>query len=137
MGKHLRPADVDVIVGLLDGWKGLLTWDLLCAACERSIGTKPARQTLAKSHAIKIAFNVSKRRISEGGSHLSIPGNLKIAAERITRLEAELRRLEESNQLLLQRFVIWQYNAYTFGMTDHELDSALPAIDRDSTDAGG
>jgi hypothetical protein len=128
---------MDVIVGLLDGWNGPLTWDLLCAACERSIGTKPARQTLAKSHEIKIAFNVSKKRISKADSHLPVPGNLKMAAERIVRLEAEVRRLEESNQLLLQRFVVWQYNAYTFGMTDRELDSDLPAIDRDSTDVGG
>lgn len=134
MARHLRPGDIEVIVRLLDGWKEPLTWSDLCDACLRAVGMKPSRQTLAKNMVVKSAFDTAKERIRKGVDLPAAPSSLKVAAERISRLEVEVKRLQELNRRLYQRFIVWQYNAYARGMTDRELDRELPAIDREPSD---
>ena len=62
MSRHLNEHDIERIVELLDGWKGKLTWELLCDACERTINTRPTRQTLAKFQRIAGAYKAVKER---------------------------------------------------------------------------
>lgn len=134
MGRHLKLSDVEGVVNLLDGWSGKLTWGLLSAACGRRLGLQPTRQTLARCEPIRTAFKVAKDRIGGGGEVRPAPMSLRIACDRIQRVEAELSRVVEINRQLIERFVIWQYNAYTFGMTDRDLDKELPKIDRGATE---
>lgn len=58
---------------------------------------------------------------------------MKVAAERIVRLERENERLKRENAGLLQQLVVWQYNAHIHGFSLQTLDKGLPIIDRSLT----
>lgn len=133
MARHLNEHDIERIVELLDGWKGKLTWKLLCDACERTINIRPTRQTLAKFQRIVGAYKAVKESGREEVEALSIPPVLSIAAQRIERLTRENERLKRENTELLEQFVVWQYNAHAKGLTEHDLNQVLPGIDRGQT----
>lgn len=131
MARHLRDIDILRLVELLDGWKGPLTWETLCEASLPVIGVSPTRQTLSRIARIQEAFAAAKARIREGdGEKRKLPHSIKLAADRITRLENENARLSRENAALLEQFVVWQYNAYVKGMTQAELSRPLPTVDR-------
>jgi len=134
LAKHLTDADVECIIEILDGWKEKLNWEFLCDACLPVIGTKPVRQTLMKFARIKNAFIATKKRLKAGIPKLAAPPSMRVAIERIARLERENERLKRENIELLQQFVVWQYNAHIHNLSDHELRKALPRIDRGQTD---
>lgn len=134
MAKHLSDADVERIVEILDGWRDKLGWEALCDICFPVIGTKPARQTLMKFVRIKSAFIAAKKRIREGVRQIPSPPAMRVAIERIARLERENERLKRENSELLQQFVVWQYNAHIHGLSDRDLGKALPKIDRGQTE---
>lgn len=135
MAKHLSPKDLDMIVGLIDGWEGKLAWDALCDAIEPLIGSRPTRQTLNSHEKIKSAFTHQKARLKSGFVSTKRPASLSIAEQRIRRLEAENHRLECENERLLERFMRWQYNAHKFNVSADKLDAPLPFVDRDSSEA--
>jgi hypothetical protein len=134
LAKHLTDKDIERIIGILDGWKDKLSWEALCDACIPVIGSKPARQTLIKFVRITNAFNACKKRLKEDVPELRAPASMRVAIERIIRLERENERLKRENTELLQQFVVWQYNAHIRGLSNHELNKALPGIDRGQTD---
>lgn len=133
MAKHLSDRDVEQIVEILDGWRGDLTWAALCEACKPRIGVAPARQTLYRFSRIKHAYQTAKDRIRNAGSEVKSLPSMRVATERIARLENENARLKDENRRLLEQFVVWQYNAHVRGMSDHDLNRALPSIDRGNT----
>ncbi|GLX87482.1 MAG: hypothetical protein RSG92_16445 [Pseudomonas sp.] len=135
MAKHLSPKDLDMIVGLIDGWEGKLAWEALCDAIEPLIGSRPTRQTLNSHEKIKSAFTHQKARLKSGFVSTKRPASLSIAEQRIRRLEAENHRLERENERLLERFMRWQYNAHKFNVSADKLDAPLPFVDRDSSEA--
>lgn len=59
---------------------------------------------------------------------------MRVAIERIVRLELENECLKRENAELLQQLVVWQYIAHIRGLSDLELNKALPGIDRGKTD---
>jgi len=134
MGKHLSDRDIDKVVGVLDGWRDELTWELLCSACHSVIGTTPVRQTLYRIERIRHAYLAAKERVRHSAGNLPIPASLRIAAERIARLESENQRLKREQAALLHQFVVWQYNAHVKGLTNVDLNRALPTIDRGKTE---
>jgi len=134
MAKHLNDKDIERIVELLDGWSNKLTWDALCEACRPVVGVAPVRQTLYRSARIRYSYKQTKDRLRDESSELKVPPTLKAAAERISRLENENSRLKHENDLLLEQFVVWQYNAYIHGLTDRDLNKPLPAIDLGRTE---
>ncbi|MDI3400236.1 hypothetical protein QLG12_18655 [Pseudomonas sp. V88_4] len=135
MAKHLSPKDLDMIVGLIDGWEGKLAWEALCDAIEPLVGSRPTRQTLNSHEKIKSAFTHQKARLKSGFVSTKRPASLSIAEQRIRRLEAENHRLERENERLLERFMRWQYNAHKFNVSADKLDAPLPFVDRDSSEA--
>lgn len=135
MAKHLSPKDLDMIVGLIDGWEGKLAWEALCDAIEPLMGSRPTRQTLNSHEKIKSAFTHQKARLKSGFVSTKRPASLSIAEQRIRRLEAENHRLERENERLLERFMRWQYNAHKFNVSAEKLDAPLPFVDRDSSEA--
>ncbi|MBX8540402.1 hypothetical protein K5D51_11070 [Pseudomonas cichorii] len=136
MAKHLTKRDIDLLVGLIDGWDGKLTWDALCDEAEGLIGTRPTRQTLNAHPRIKSAFSDKKTQLRVGFKPTKRPQSLAIAEQRIHRLESENQRLKAENNRLLERFVRWQYNALKRGLSQVVLDDPLPEIDRDSAEKG-
>ncbi|MDE2420850.1 MAG: hypothetical protein KGO49_06685 [Gammaproteobacteria bacterium] len=133
MAKHLTDRDIEHIVKLLDGWQDKLTWDVLCEACAPVIGTHPVRQTLMKITRVKDAFDACKKRLSGEMAEIAPLPSMKIAIERISRLERENERLKRENNKLLEQFAVWQYNAHNKRLNNHDLNKALPTIDRGQT----
>jgi hypothetical protein len=56
---------------------------------------------------------------------------LRVASERIARLEAENQRLAAENNALLEQFARWAYNAHTRNLAKEFLNNPLPAVDRE------
>lgn len=133
MAKHLTQLDIEAILGTLDGWQGKLTWDSLCDAVVKHIGKRPTRQSLNSNKQIKLAFQNKKSRLKGAPEDTKIPPSLAIAGQRIKRLEEENSRLRTENLRLLEKYIIWQYNAYRHGLPEEKLNMPLPAIDRDSS----
>lgn len=135
MARHLNSNDVKRIIGLIDGWSGKLTWDLLCEKIEEALGCRKTRQTLNANAPIKEAFTHKKERLKNQIVGLKIPASLGIAAQRIQRLEEENARLQKENDRLNIKFLVWQSNAYRHrSLTKDQLDAPLPAVDRDSSE---
>lgn len=137
MAQHLTDQDIENIVEILDYWspKEKLTWDRLCNAIEQQLELipSPTRQTLQKYIRIKNAFDLGKkspvaRRIASENRD-KLPASLKIAQDRINKLEAKANRLAKENSMLLEQFVTWQYNAYKYGVSIEKLNEPLPKKD--------
>lgn len=133
MAQHLTDQNIEDIVEILDYWSPSekLTWDRLCIAIEAQLELVPAptRQTLQKYSRIKNAYDLGKksptaRRILEQKKQ-KLPASLKIAQEKIDALEFKNERLEKENSMLLEQFVVWQYNAYKYGVSIEKLNEPL------------
>jgi len=134
MSSHLSDQDVEIIVGILDGWSGRLTWNTLIDAIEVNLGQRYTRQALSNHDRIQRAFSVRKRNLSKGSAiplHLSL--EMQKALERIERLTAENERLEAEINAIREQFARWAYNASTKGLNEVFLNRPLPPIDRERT----
>lgn len=131
MSAHLSIADVGMVVGMLDGWVGKLSWASLVNAIQLRLGTRYSRQALDRHWQIKNAFQAAKARLVAGDSK-PVRGSVESIAlqQRVSRLEAEVARLKRENAALVERFHVWAYNAHSRGMTEAQLDRPLPGIDR-------
>lgn len=130
MAKHLSENDINKILNLIDSWQGKLTWDSLCDKSKILVGKRPTRQSLNSNKKIKNAFTNKKKLLKTEEPQLSMPPSLKIAGQRIKKLEEENKRLKNENQNLLEQFTIWQYNAYRHNLTEKDLNNPLPPVDR-------
>jgi len=135
---NLNDESIEVIVGILDGWVGKLSWVALIEAIHRRMHARYTRQALHKHERIRGAFGLRKEAMAEvrrtGGPDSDSP-ELRAALQRIARLQAENARLEAENQRLLEQFARWAYNAHTRGLDNEFLSRPLPAVNRDQTDA--
>ena len=94
--KNLTDGAIKLIVEILDGWTGKLSWQLVLDAIERSTAQRYTRQALHKHTRILAAFVITKRRLKNqtvGVKTVSSP-ELQIALDRISRLNAEKQRFE-------------------------------------------
>ena len=135
---NLDDESIAVIVGILDGWVGKLSWAALIEAIQWRMHARYTRQALHKHERIRSAFSQRKETVVEvrrtGGSNSDSP-ELQAALQRIARLEAENVRFEAENQRLLEQFARWAYNAHTRGLDKEFLNRPLPAVNRDQTDS--
>jgi hypothetical protein len=135
LAKHLTKHDIQAILNIILGFnEEKLTWEYVCDAAEKVVGKKPTRQSLYSNKAIREAYVARKKGLKVKEPTKPKPSSLKIAADRISRLENEVEILKRKNDALLEQFVIWQYNVYKHGLKDHQLNQPLPRIDRDITD---
>ncbi|GGP26761.1 hypothetical protein [Silvimonas amylolytica] len=135
--KNLNDEIINLVTGLLDGWSGKITWDLLIDAIEVRLRTRYTRQALHAHARIKLAYQTTKDRLADSPK-VAEPLKLSEAevvaqTERLKRLEAENRRLQLENERLLEQFVTWVYNAHLKGLTKEFLGRPLPSIDRSVT----
>ena len=141
MAQHLTDQNVQDIVEILDYWSPneKLTWERLCKAIEVQLELVPAptRQTLQKFERIKNAYDLGKKSPAAlkilKAKQQKLPASLKIAQVKIEALEAKNARLEKENAMLLEQFVVWQYNAFTHGLSQEDLNKGLYKIDRGQT----
>lgn len=136
MAKHLTNTDIEAILNIIAAHEGdsKLTWESVCDKCASIVGKKPTRQSLFANPTIREAYNAKKSILKTRGTLNPKPSSLGIAAERIAKLQRDVELLKKKNDALLQQFVIWQYNAYKYGLKEHQLNEPLPRIDRERSD---
>ena len=136
MAKHLTQADVEAILSIIYAWKDeKLTWVRICKASEPVIGKNPTRQFLNANKLIKEAYSSKKSTLKIHRPVTPKPSSITMAADRIARLQSEIESLKRKNSALLEQFVIWQYNAYKYGMKEHQLNESLPQLDREGIES--
>ena len=124
-------ASLPKILLVLDRWEGKLTWPLFCAKVAKVLHVEAvSRHTLMRYKGIQHRFKVRQQELRDAVDQEPRNYALEAANKRIRDLEAQRRRLEETNTLLLERFQRWQYNAYAHNLRQEQLDAALPEVDR-------
>ena len=132
--KNLTDANIKQIVEILDGWSGKLSWNLLIDAIELRLFNRYSRQALFKHERIRNAYELRKKNPSHNKEYNETKSpELKVALDRIARLEAENRRLESENEHLLEQFARWAYNAHTRGLDKAFLNQPLTTVNRGQT----
>lgn len=120
------------IVGIVDGWSGLLTWELLLGVVQSRLKLRYTRQTLHRHERIRLAFITYKKSDwRESGRVHAEDSELRILLDQIARLEGENGRLRAENSALLEQFARWAYNAHTRGLSKDFLNTALPLVNRE------
>lgn len=130
--KNLTASEVETIVGLIDGWTGKLTWDLLRAAIATRSSQTYERQTLAGHRDIQLAFS-SKKTTPTPAKKPALSPELEAAEQVIDRLEATVKRLTLENNSFIEQFVRWAHNASLRGLDEDFLNQPLPPVDREKT----
>lgn len=117
------------VLDCLDGWTGMLTWELLLDQVEQLTGHRYSRFTFADYPQIADAFSL-KKNVLRGARSRSAPTprdeKVRAALEQAARYKAKCLRLEQENQLLLEQFVTWAINAERKGVTMSMLNAPLP-----------
>ncbi len=135
--KNIDDGTIGLIVGVLDGWSGKLTWELLADAIEKRTRVRYTRQALDKHARVKMAFQLTKERLSgaprTARKHKVSEAEAEALAQRYERLRAENERLGRENNRLLEQFQTWLYNAHLKGLTREYLNTPLPSVDRERT----
>ncbi len=131
--KIITTTTLPAVMRALDRWEGSLTWPLFCQHIAKVLGVDSiSKHTMYLYPAIKERFQ--RRQHDLRNLAKAVPRDLTVAVamKRIVELEAQVKRLEETNELLLEQFRRWQYNAYANNvrMDLLDLDRALPAVDR-------
>ena len=131
--KIVTKSTLPKIMRELDRWEGTLTWPLFCERVAKVLNVPSiSRHTLYLYPAIKERFQQRQRDLRESRDALPRDFTLDVANRRIAELEAQVKRLEETNGLLLDQFRRWQYNAYAHNvrMDALEWDRPLPDVNR-------
>lgn len=135
--RNLGPNEIDLIVGMLDGWADALTWNHLIDAIELRLPFRYTRQALSNHEQISEAFRLAKARLLDrrtvGPARKSKTPEEQALRSRLARRDAEVIRLQAENQRLFERHVVWLYNAQLRGITEADLDRPLPPVHRGQT----
>ncbi|MFN3983733.1 MAG: hypothetical protein ACK4SA_25470 [Caldilinea sp.] len=131
--KIVTQASLPKILRELDRWEGKLTWPLFCDRIAKALNVPSvSRHTMYLYPAIKERFEQRQKDLREAKDAAPKDYTLEAANRRIADLEAQVKRLEETNTLLLDQFRRWQYNAYANNVRMDLLawDKPLPEVNR-------
>lgn len=131
--KIITKAALPRILRELDRWEGRLTWPLFCTRIAKVLNVPSiSKHTMYLYPSIKHGFQQRQKDLRATRDAVPPDFTLDAAARRIADLEAQVRRLEQTNLLLLDQFRRWQYNAYANNarLDTLALDKPLPAVNR-------
>ena len=128
----ITEENLEDIIMMIKTWEGKLTWDLLCSKVSELLNVKSIeRQSLANYPDIQEAFSKQKQKIKEKAKANPEPDvTMDYLQKQVNNLKAQVQRLEEINERYKQQFIVWQYNAYMYGMTEDKLNKPLIAVNR-------
>ena len=132
-GRNLSDEHIQLIVEILDGWTGPLTWKLLIDDITKRLHNTYTRQTLHKHDRISNAFRLTKAALENqptSSNKRPFSAEMRAALQHIKRLKAENTRLNQENDRLLDQFEVWAYNATNHGVTESILNTPLPKVTR-------
>lgn len=132
----LTQEHITTVLDTLDTWRGKLTWNLLLDKLEAEWGHRYSRFTLAGYPEIANAFGHRKdtlRGTLPESRGTPSDERVRAAIEQAERFKAKAQRLEAENNLLLEQFVTWAFNAENKGVTMDMLNKPLPKPDRDQS----
>ena len=122
-GNRLSKDDIADIKGELRNWsKPKITWNAVVSRVAAKIGRRFSRQALESRPEIYGAYVDARKRLRNGLP----PAKRKPLAERVSALQAENKRLREENDVLIEQFVTWQFNAESYGLHTDQLNAPLP-----------
>ena len=134
-GRVIDENVIEVILHILDGWRGTLTWNALIAAIKASIATKYTRQALAAHQRIARAFVVRKGELAkEKGRPVSKDARVNALTDTVSRLKAENTRLQAEVNNYREMFIRWTKNANMKGLTSEMLNAPLTRVHRGQTE---
>lgn len=131
--KIITKVTLPKVMRELDRWEGKLTWPLFCERVAKVLNVASiSKHTMYLYPAVKERFQQRQKDLREVRSALPRDFTLDAATRRIADLEAQVKRLEETNRVLLDQFRRWQYNAYANNVRMDFLmwDKPLPEVDR-------
>ena len=124
-------ASLPKIMRVLDRWEGRLTWPRFCSRVAEVLQVSSvSRHTLMGYEGIRHHFKRRQQELRDEAEHDPRNYTLEAANRRIRDLEAEVRRLEGINVLLLEKFERWQQNAYFHKVPMDQLDAPTTPVDR-------
>lgn len=124
---RLSESDEQRILVLIENWQNpKLGWVELVAACKAELRITVTRQSLSTRQIFKMALKDRKSALKAPSQAPGYVKDLKVANERIAKLEAENQTLKHVNNELLKRFKLWQNNADMYGVTESRLNQPLP-----------
>lgn len=138
--RNLDDEAIGVIVGILDGWTGPLSWAALISQIEARLHARYTRQALHRHERIRHAFALRREAgVGKPKPERMFKGSLERqkVQERMARLAAEKQRLEAENNRLLEQFVRWLYNARSRGLDEAFLNRPLPPVPRGHAEPKG
>lgn len=125
---------IEVVLHILDGWKGKLTWELLIAAIKASISAHYTRQALSGHTRISEAFVLRKKGLAkEVGKLPSGDARTNGYLETIARLKVANQRLEAEVNNYREMFIRWTFNAQGKNLTAEFLNRPMLPPDRNAT----
>lgn len=131
--KIITKSTLPKILRELDRWEGDLTWSLFCERVAEVLGVGSiSKHTMYLYPAIKDRFQQRKKDLLEAADISPRDYTLDAATRRIRELEVQVKRLEETNTLLLDQFRRWQYNLFANNvrMDIVTLEHPLPEVSR-------
>lgn len=109
-----------------------ITWARVMKESADKTRLRYRRQTLSRNPIIRHAYMLKKKAGllgTKGKGRCRKCGELS-CKDRAQSLASQLSELRAENQELLQKFVVWSYNAHLQGISEEGLNRPIPMVDR-------
>lgn len=133
----ITQENIKIVLKLILTWEGKLTWGSLCERVARELEVdKVERQSLAAYTAIQRAFSERKEELRiKAFEVLKVSDDVTVEylKNQVQNLQAEVSLLKNENKKYKERFILWQYNAYTHGVRVSRLDDVVDVLNKPLT----